>query len=81
MDMHWRNKIVCRLEAFTLIESSCMFQAKPNKLMQLLTVVLLLIVQGPNKEWVRVTKETKINLHNIEYILMPKVVKEDTALN
>ena len=58
-----------------------MFQAKPNKLMQLLTVVLLLIVQGPNKEWVRVTKETKINLHNIEYILMPKVVKEDTALN
>ena len=58
-----------------------MFQAKPNKWMQLLTVVLLLIVQGPNKEWVRVTKETKINLHNIEYVLMPKVVKEDTALN
>ena len=79
--MHWRNKIVCRLEAFTLIESSYMFQAKPNKWMQLLTVVLLLIVQGPNKEWVRVTKETKINLHNIEYVLMPKVVKEDTALN
>ena len=57
MNVHWRKEIVCFREAFTSIESSCMFRARPIKWMQLLTEVLLLIVQGPNQEWVKVTKE------------------------